>query len=75
MPDGVPMPDLTLHGNSVPCSACEGRGSVPDGDRLTPIDGGARAAFLPAWTMCRACRGLGRVPRPVEDIIAEMRGA
>ena len=60
------MPDLTLHGNSVPCPACEGEGRMPS-DRPKTGD-----LWLDTNT-CRACRGLGRVPRPVEEIIAEMR--
>ena len=68
------MPDPTLYGNNLRCPACDGKGRVRNGRvTLAPIDGGARAVPVLDTNTCLACHGTGRVPRPVEDIIADMR--
>ena len=70
------MPDPTLHGNSVPCASCEGRGMAPSGRvTIAAIDGGRRAVPALDMNTCRDCRGTGRIARPVEEIVDEMRAA
>ena len=54
------MPDIGLHGNGVPCPACELR-------REALIEGRAMNQSVE----CNFCGGVGRVGRAVEAIIRE----
>lgn len=54
------MPDISLHGNGVPCPACELRR-----DQLR------EGKALDQRVECNFCGGLGRVGRAVEAIIKE----
>lgn len=53
------MPDITLHGNGAPCPGCALR-------RASDVD-----LWGPSTTDCNACGGVGRIARPIENIIAD----
>ena len=68
------MANPYLHGNAMPCPACEGRGGLevvlPAGD-MSIVFG----KFWPETDIrayCKACEGSGRVARPDARIVCDM---
>lgn len=71
------MPNKWLSGNGITCPECKGHRIVPaPGFALIPCftagePYATHARFGPNWKRCPTCKGDGRVPRSVEELIAE----
>lgn len=53
------MPDITLHGNGAPCPGCALRREAD------------ASLWGPCVPDCNLCGGVGRIARPIEDIVAD----